>query len=285
MSRVRVPSIALFSLPKLTPMTTLEAIILGIIQGLTEFFPVSSSAHLELGQLFLGLKDLHNYVLFNLICHLGTVMAIIAVFHQQIWELLSKDRTRLYQIFLGTLPLFPLAFLTKPLKSMFDQPQYLGFFFLLTALLLYSGIRFSREILPEVRIKNRWRDAFLIGLFQAVAILPGISRSGSTISGGRLLGWSQQEAIQFSFLLAIPAVFGGITLELLQLFFKTTQDAQVTGLSWIQYGAGFLTAFGVGYLTLLSLLKLAAKEKFRYFVWYCLFLGIATILYFHLQVL
>lgn len=263
-------------------MSTFEAVILGIIQGLTEFFPVSSSAHLELGQIFLGLKDLHHYVLFNLICHLGTVLAIFVVFFEQICNLFKTDRTRIYQIILGTLPLFPLVLVLKPIKTMFDQPQYLGFFFLVTASLLYAGIRFGSQATPEVRDRNRWRDALIIGMFQAAAILPGVSRSGSTISGGRLLGWNQLEAITFSFLLAIPAIFGGITLEIIQLMIgsKTTPPG-MPSMSWIQYGAGFITAFGVGYLTLLYLMKLAAKGKFIYFVWYCLLLGIATILYFN----
>lgn len=265
-------------------MTTLEAVILGFIQGLTEFFPVSSSAHLELGQLFLGLTNLHHYVLFNLICHLGTVLAILVVFRAQILALFYTERTRLYQIALGTLPLFPLILILKPIKAMFDQPQYLGFFFLITASLLYAGIRFGTQKIPELRVQHRWRDALIIGVFQAVAILPGVSRSGSTISGGRMLGWSQQEAIIFSFLLAIPAIFGGITLEIIQLVIGSKVTPATSEMGWIQYGAGFLTAFGIGYLTLLYLMKLAAKDRFIYFVWYCLFLGMATIFYFNVVI-
>lgn len=262
-------------------MSTLEAVILGIIQGLTEFLPISSSGHLELGQLFLGLKNLDHYILFNLVCHLGTLLAIFFVFADQIRTTFT-NRTRMYQIVLGTIPLVPLVLLIKPLKTLFNQPQYLGFCFLFTAFLLYAGIRFG-SVVPDncQRQRHRWRDALLIGLFQAVAILPGVSRSGSTISGGMLLGWKQQDAIAFSFLLAIPAILGATVIELWQLL----KDSQVNSLDppligWMEYVAGFLTAFGVGYLALRFLIKLATKNKFIYFVWYCLLIGSATILYF-----
>src|SRR5258705_3070450 len=124
MSRVQVPSIA--QLSPFLAMSTFEAIILGIIQGLTEFLPVSSSGHLELGQYVLGLTHLDRYVLFNLVCHLGTLCAVFAVFLPQIKDTLVSDRKKLIQVIIGTLPLFPLVLLMKPIKSLFDQPQYLG---------------------------------------------------------------------------------------------------------------------------------------------------------------
>ena len=258
-------------------MSTLEAIILGILQGLTEFLPVSSSGHLELGQHLLGLTNLDSYIIFNLVCHLGTLLALVIVFSTQIKAAFLTERTRFIQVILGTLPLFPLVLILKPIKSVFDQPQYLGWCFLLTALFLYLGIRLG-SIASQVQLDRRkWSDPLIIGLFQAVAILPGVSRSGSTISAGRILGWSRQEAVTFSFLLAIPAILGGVTLEILQLAFKQTSMPSV---ALTAYVAGFITSFGVGYLALLLLMRLAAKDKFIYFVWYCLFIGIATILYF-----
>lgn len=262
-------------------MSTLEALILGIIQGLTEFLPVSSSGHLELGQFFLGLTDLHHYILFDLVCHLGTLLAVIIVFFQQIKQVLVEDRTRLFQIVLGTLPLFPLVLLIKPIKALFDQPEYLGYCFLLTALLLYLGIRLG-PLIEARRKPSRWNDALVIGIFQAVAILPGVSRSGATISAGRLLGWSSQDAIQFSFLLAIPAILGGVTLELLQLATSSqspSSSSNIVGLP--QYLLGFISSLVVGYIALCWMMKLAAKNKFQYFVWYCIFIGITTLVYFN----
>lgn len=258
-------------------MSIIEAIILGIIQGLTEFFPVSSSGHLELGQHLLGLSDLHQYIFFNLICHLGTLFAVIIVFSTQIWSTLTTERKQLFLIFLATLPLFPLVLILKPIKTMFDQPELLGYCFLFTALLLYLGTRASEFVQPKP--KPTWKDALIVGLFQAIAILPGVSRSGATISAGRLLGWQQQEAVTFSFLLAIPTILGGITLESLQIIADNNDLFHRVG-EW-QYFLGFLTSMVVGLFALRYVMQLAAKGKFLYFVWYCLALGIFTIWYFN----
>ncbi len=260
-------------------MSTLEAILLGIIQGLTEFFPISSSGHLELGQIFLGLTNLDHYVLFNLVCHLGTLLAVFFVFFEQIKQTFLSDRVRFAQVVLGTLPLFPLVLVIAPIKALFDQPQYLGYCFFFTAFLLYMGIRMGECTPSAILKKRRWRDALIIGTFQAVAILPGVSRSGATISAGRLLGWKQEEAVTFSFLLAIPAILGGVTLELLQLL---KSGASLPPIAGMQYAAGFFTSLGVGYLALQWLIQLAAKGRLIYFVWYCLFIGTATALYFNL---
>ncbi|MCE5319136.1 MAG: undecaprenyl-diphosphate phosphatase [Parachlamydia sp.] len=271
MSRVRIPSFAHF-----LPMTSIEAIILGIIQGLTEFLPVSSSGHLILAQKLLGMENLHDYVVFDLVCHLGTLLAIFFVFYRSIISLFTEQRRLFWQVCLGTLPLFPLVLAIKPIKELFNQPENLGFFFLITAFLLWCGIRFGKakeEKMPETR---PWRDPLVIGLFQAFAIVPGVSRSGSTTAAARLLGWSYEEALRFSFLLAIPAILGGISIELLQLFLKAESALPQIGL--VPYAAGFVTSFAVGLGALTWLLRLAAKEKFIYFVWYCLFLGLASLI-------
>lgn len=265
-------------------MSTLEAIILGIIQGLTEFLPVSSSGHLELGQKLMGMKNLDHYIIFDLVCHLGTLLAIFYIFFPQIKNILAFDRVGLYQIILGTLPLFPLLLIMKPIESIFDQPQNLGYCFLLTAVLLYAGIRFGRSESFEALHKRQWRNPVVIGIFQAVAILPGVSRSGSTISAARLLGWQKQDALAFSFMLAIPAILGGTALELFKLFFKPGLHAP-DSIGFVQYAAGFATSFVIGCAALLLLMKLAAKDsRFIYFAWYCFFLGIATTWYFNFAV-
>lgn len=260
-------------------MSTLEAIFLGLIQGITEFLPISSSGHLVLVQNLLGLKNIKEFIVFDVICHLGTLLAIFIVFAKKIKEIVLHEREMLYKILVALLPLFPLLFILKPIKALFDQPQYLGYFFLCTALILYVGIRFGRESSAAEMPKRSWRDALTIGLFQAFAILPGISRSGSTISGARLLGWRYEQAITFSFLLAIPTILGGVIVELSQVLLKP-HDHPLPQLSWIQYAAGFLFSFIFGLISLIFLQRLATKQRFMYFVWYCLFLGILTTLYF-----
>jgi undecaprenyl-diphosphatase len=258
-----------------------EAIILGVIQGLTEFLPVSSSGHLTLGQHFLGLSDLHHYILFDLVCHLGTLLAIFVIFFSEIKRILIKDSSRLNQIILATLPLFPLALLIKPLHTFFDQPKYLGFCFLMTAFLLLIGIKWGYEISQPKKSKQPWRDSLIIGFFQAIAILPGISRSGSTISAARLLGWNRQDAAIFSFLLAIPAILGATILELSQLILHPQAHLSNPPMGWLSYALGFITSFVIGSLSLILLLKFVSQNKLMVFVWYCLFLGIVTIFYFN----
>lgn len=262
------------------PMTLIEAIILGIIQGLTEFFPVSSSGHLALGQYLLGMRDLHQYIFFDLICHLGTLIALLIVYYSEIKTLFLKNPTGIKQVLIGTLPLFPLVLILKPIKSLFDQPHYLGYFFLFSSFMLAMGIYFGKKATAYQQQKHPFRDACIIGLFQAVAILPGISRSGTTISAGRLLKWNTTEAITFSFLLAIPAILGAITLESFQLLRSHWNgDSVSASIGFSQYCAGFIFSFGIGYLALKALMRVAAKEKFSYFAWYCLFIGLFSIVY------
>jgi undecaprenyl-diphosphatase len=262
-------------------VTLIYAILLGIVQGLTEFLPISSSGHLTIAQHLLGLQDLEQFVTFDLVCHLGTLLAIVAVYPSQIQSLASqKNRKGLYQLILGTLPLFPIVFLLKPIESLFDKPHLLGFFFFINAAVLYSGIRWGYQKSEAKKEKKWWQDALAIGFFQVGAIFPGISRSGSTISGARILGWDQNRAMTFSFLLAIPAIIGGTALKLLQVF--VGRQNLGSDLSLSIYTAGFATSFFVGYFALLLLIKLASKEKFLYFVWYSLFLGTAICSYFYI---
>jgi undecaprenyl-diphosphatase len=259
-------------------MTTWEAILLGFIQGITEFLPISSSGHLELSQYFLGFQDLDKYVLFNLVCHLGTLGSIFYIFYPQIKQSVTTDHKRFLQVVCGTLPLFPLVLILKPIKSVFDQPEYLGVCFLITAALLFASVLIHVKLSVQNE-RRRWTDPLAIGLVQAVAILPGISRSGATISAARLLGWTKEEAIQFSFLLAIPAILGGTVLEVWQLIKSTTPTA--ASISFLPYAAAFLTSFIVGCLALKGLIRMVANDKWIYFAWYCLFLGLMTFLYFN----
>lgn len=260
-------------------MTTIDAIILGIVQGLTEFLPVSSSGHLHLVEHFLGLEKLDQYILFDLACHLGALAAVLIVFSPYIRNLFNVDKTRLYQIGIAILPLFPLVLLMKPIKAAYADPSYLGFFFLMTSAILFLGIRFGKTVAAAEQHKHRWRDALSIGLWQALAILPGVSRSGSTISGARMLGWNATDAVSFSFLLAIPTILGGTVLEFLNWY---RHPESVADLPTFLYLSGFLVSFIVGFAALKLLIYLAGRNKFSYFAWYCLFLGLATTWYFRL---
>lgn len=257
-------------------MSIFEAILLGMIQGITEFFPISSSGHLLLCQKLMGFKNLENYLFFDLVCHCGTLLSVLFIFYRDILELLS-DRRKFFQLLIGTLPLFPLVFILKPIKVFFNDPKYLGFFFLLTALLLYLGERFS-SCAEKKDSEADFKDAFKIGLLQALAILPGVSRSGCTISGARILGWEIKHAITFSFLLSVPAILGGMCLEFYKLRAKSGEVLVEIDLSI--YLAALATSFLIGYLALKVLFQLAFSGKFKIFVWYCLALGTATLAFF-----
>lgn len=248
-------------------MTTVQAILLGIVQGLTEFFPVSSSGHLKLAERWLGLENLEQYIAFDLACHLGTLCSIFVIFGRDIINMLFKNRERMNQVILGTLPLFPLLLIMKPIKGLFDRPEFLGYFFIITAALIWLGMRFEPK--PS---KSKWKDALIIGSFQALAILPGISRSGSTISGARLLGWTPGEALSFSFLLAIPAILGGSVIELSKLV--SLSPSELPSVPLAQYLVGFITSFIVGTASLHILKSLVRNHSFMYFAWYCLLLGL-----------
>jgi len=259
-------------------MTLLEAFFLGLIQGLTEFLPVSSSGHLELAQYFLGFEQLQNYLFFGLVCHLGTLGAIIYIYFPEIKKGVIHHKSLLIKLLLGTLPLFPLVLLIKPIKAFFDRPEYLGFCFLVTSALIFASVSLRFD-LPLTQNKRRRLDPLIIGIFQAFAILPGISRSGATISAARFLGWNKEEAIRFSFLLAIPAICGGTILELRHLW---NQPASLpVNMQIGQYMIGFGTSFAVGCLSLHLLQRLMVNDKWHYFAWYCLFLGLATTWYFN----
>lgn len=248
-----------------------DAFILGLVQGITEFLPVSSSGHLILIQHFLGYQNFKEFILFDLVCHLGTLAAILIVFATSIKDLLH-DQKKIGSLFIAILPLFFLLPFLKEIKSLFETAEYLGFSFLFTSALLLIAEKMS-YVKPEPALADSYyRDRLKIGISQAFAIIPGISRSGTTISTARLLGWKPQEAATFSFLLSIPTIMGGIVLEIL----KFSQS----NLAWTIYLLGFATSFFVGIVTLKLLLKLLGTAQFKFFAWYLLLLGMFSLYHF-----
>ena len=235
-------------------MTYLQALILGIVQGLTEFLPVSSSTHLALAKRFLGCE---SSLYFDLICHLGTLIAALIVLWKEVWAVLRSPK--LIGLFtLALLPLIPAYLLFKPIRVLFaDQP---GAFLLCTSALLFgaSWIQF--------RTSSKWKDVLCIGVAQSLALIPGISRSGSTIAVARMLGWEWKEAARFSFLLAMPAILGGSILETMH-----------GGLETLDRGAilcGFAASLLVGLASIRLLFWLLDKGTLKPFAFYCLGIGI-----------
>lgn len=251
-------------------MTFFQALLIGIIQGVTEFLPISSSGHLTLVQHLLGIGHLEQMLLFDLFCHLGTLLAIIIIFWNSI---ISLNRSTLFLIALGTAPLFFILPILKEIESTYQKPELLWLFFLITAFILYTGTRFH----PKKKTPPKM-SSFLIGIAQTIALFPGVSRSGTTISAARLLGWKKEEAVTYSFLLAIPAILGGVLLKGGSAILYPTSSI---ALPLSCYLTGFLSSFIIGIGSLKLLIFLFAKDQFMYFVYYCLIAACASIILFN----
>ncbi|MFZ5365976.1 MAG: undecaprenyl-diphosphate phosphatase [Patescibacteria group bacterium] len=252
-----------------------QVIILAAVQGLTEFLPVSSSGHLVILQNFFGLTK--PPVLFDILLHVGTLGAIFFYFRKGLAQIMSGLAQKkkesvdiLWVVFLGTIPAALIGwFFEREIELAFNSFQAVGLAFLFTAGLLFSS--------SLVKNKNRqfnqlkWLDALLVGLFQAVAILPGVSRSGSTIVSGLWRGLSSEAAFIFSFYLAIPAILGALVLKSGDLLVYS-QTELIQGLG------GMIIAGVVGFFALKILEKTLKGTKFFWFGVYCLVLGIIVLL-------
>lgn len=259
----------------------LDAIILGILQGLTEFLPISSSGHLVLGQHFLNVLDPNRHdVAFEVVLHLGTLLAVFAAYRRDIARLFlallpgrpadgrtAGDRRLVVSILVASLPAAFVGLLFKDqLQEAFGRPHLVAMLLLVTGAVLLVGDRLARG--ARSAEDAGWGRAFLVGCAQAVAILPGISRSGSTIVAGIAAGIKPVEAARLSFLISIPAVSGAALLEL----------RHFDSLGGALYGpaalaAGFVSSAVVGYLALQWLLVAVRRRNLSWFAAYCLLLG------------
>ena len=252
-------------------VSVLEALILGIIQGITEWLPVSSSGHLALAQNFLGITQ---PVVFDLILHVGTLIVVFLVFYKELFQVIkgffsfdkcNKDFMLSLYLIIATLITGVIGVIFNEFfVKAFENLRIIGIGFLITAMILFfSKIGKSNKKLGLI-------DSVFIGLAQALSILPGVSRSGSTIGIGLIRNVDRKEVAVFSFLLAIPAIIGGFVFQFNQ------SGLNIEALPLI---IGFLTSFVVGYLSLKWLLKVIYHGNFHYFGWYVLVLGIITLIF------
>ena len=262
-------------------MDLLEALVLGIIQGITEWLPVSSSGHLVIGQELLGLPTGDN-LLFDLMVHMGTVLAVCTYFRRELWRiclaLLSRREHRDEQltqlrllglmILLGTVPIALAGVVFADRVDEAFTIELVGAALIVNAVVLVIAERVgSRAEKRTVRAV----DAIVIGVFQAIAVLPGISRSGFTISGGMFRGVEREMAATFAFLLSVPALLGAFAYGVYAL------DEQ--GSDLLILFAGALSAFVVGLMSIDYLLKAVRSGKLWVFGAYCLILGTAVLAY------
>ena len=278
-------------------MSYFETIILGLVQGIAEFLPISSSGHLVIVEALLrklGSRaalegSLEDNLELNVALHFGTLLSILVVYRQQLLTLIASafrvvlqprqaaegDRSNLgviVAIVIATLPVVVVGLLFKDqLEQVFNTPIAAGFGLCVTCGLLFLTPRIDRGTQPLEQI--HWSNAILVGLFQAVAPMPGISRSGTTIVGGMLSGLRRDAAANFSFLIAIPAILGATILHAKDLL---EQGAGETPPGAIL--AGTVVAFVVGLAALKLLLRLVAAGKLVWFAWYCLVDGVSVII-------
>jgi undecaprenyl-diphosphatase len=251
-------------------MSFFESIILGIIQALTEFFPISSSAHLKIASHFLHAEE---NILLDLSCHLGTLGALLVFLHKDIMLIIKHSREKLLLLFSALIPLVPCYFLLKPFRVWASSLHLVGFFLIATGLILLAG-----QYLSVSRSQNRkLRDSLIIGAAQSMALIPGISRSASTISCAKILGWEAKEAVRFSFLLSIPTIVGGNIWE----FAKKASSAACVFPELSGLIAAFISSFLIGLLLVPKAIRWLEKGNLRPCAWYCFILGAFAVFYFN----
>lgn len=264
-------------------MSILEAFILGLIQGLTEFLPVSSSGHIELGKAVLGVDiSASESLSFSVAVHAATALSTIVVFRDDIIMLIkllferewwNAGRQYILFIIISMIPAVLVGLFYKDeIESLFDGNLLLvGMMLIVTGLLLFMTTRVKRE-----RGKMSIVNSIILGVSQAVAILPGISRSGATIGTALLLGVEKTRAARFSFLMVIPVILGAMSKDVLDM---QSGAEVVSESSMIPLAVGFITAFVTGLLACTWMVNLVKKSKLVYFAYYCFIVGFIAIAY------
>ena len=270
-------------------MTYLSSFLLGLVQGLAEFLPISSSGHLSIAQNLLGLNtEIPEF--FDVLLHLGTLVAVFVAYWRDICDMVAElirgvgdlvhgttprqvppARRLILLIIVGTLPLFILLPIHKQVQALSNNMVFIGAALVVTGFLLFACdlVRKGKKTERTATIA----DVLVVGLGQAIATLPGISRSGMTITTGCFMGFERKFAVRFSFLLSIPAVLGANILSL--------KDALDAGIIWAEvpmYVVGVVTAAVVGYACIRLLRLVAEKGRFGAFAYYCWAVGLLTLL-------
>lgn len=254
-------------------MNVIEAALLGLLQGLGEFLPISSSGHLLLGRMLLGLTidESPAYKMLDILLHVGTLIPILIVFWKDWWAILKnpfKSKTLLL-LFVASMPTLVVKFIFDDFIDGCDTGWFLGVSFLMTAIFLLvaeyvSGRKQSKTDKPG------FLHAIVMGCMQGVALLPGVSRSGSTLAGGLLSGLDRKSAAKFSFMMSAPAIAGALLLE----GKDAIEEGWITELDLLPTLVGVLVAAVVGYLAIRFMLKLITKVSLNWFALYVAILGV-----------
>ena len=271
-------------------MTYLTAFLLGLVQGVAEFLPISSSGHLAIAQNLLGLEDAGSVPeFFDVLLHLGTLIAVFAAYWTDICEMVVEffrgigdlahrstpspvppARRLILLIIVGTLPLFAVLPIRRHVQGLTNNMVFVGAALIVTGILLFLCDRARKG--RKTERSATWLDALLVGVGQAVATLPGVSRSGMTITAGCFVGYERRFAVRFSFLLSIPAVLGANILSI-----KDAVQAGIVGAEVPMYLVGVAVAAVTGYLCIRLLKYIADKGRFGAFAYYCWAAGVLTL--------
>lgn len=272
-------------------MTLIDAVVQAVIQGLTEFLPVSSSGHISLYQHFTGNSG-EGALLFSAILHLGTLVAVFIAFRDTIWALLKEcvslikdlftgkfkwstmngERRMIIMLIISLLMLVPFYLFKDFFEGIAEDSDIIieGFCFIYTSiiLMLSDNCAKGRKNPENITLK----DSVTVGIFQGIALLPGVSRSGSTICGGLFSGFSRDTAVKYSFILGIPAILGGCLLEI-----KDAVEQNAVEVDFLPYIVGMAVAAVVGIMAIKMVSWLVNSNKFKIFAFYTFVLGICVI--------
>lgn len=267
------------------------SILMGLIQGIAEFLPISSSGHLALFQAFFGMEDMEdNHMFFTVLLHFGTLISVCAVYWRDIVDMIRefflgiaalcgrKDtgvtpppaRRLVLLIIVATLPLFVMVFLNDAINALFSNPILVSCALLATGFILYFSDRMAKG--HKTARNASVADALIVGCGQALAVIPGLSRSGTTISVGMMRGFDRSFAVRFSFLMSLPAVLGANILEI--------KDAVAAGFPMEElpvYLVGVAVSAVVGYFAIRLVKSLSDKGKFGKFAYYCWAVGLGSL--------
>ncbi|MCX8153110.1 MAG: undecaprenyl-diphosphate phosphatase [Candidatus Bathyarchaeota archaeon] len=253
-------------------MDLLQTVMLGIIQGLTEWLPISSTGHLRVAERLLGLRV---PIVFDGLLHLGTIVITLFFFRMEIKALLialgkmdfkSEEGRLIIPIIVGTVPTVLIGlFFGDAIETAFSQLLPIAGAFIVCGFFLYIS-RFGQERSADIGL---WKAA-VIGTMQGIAIIPGVSRSGLTIAVALLLGIKREKAFNFSFFLSVPAIIGALGLTM----YEQHAALALTSATWIELLAGVVTSMIVGYLALSSLRRIVVRRKFYFFAFYCWFFSV-----------
>jgi len=264
-------------------MNWIEAFILGIIQGLTEFLPVSSSGHLELGKALFGIHSSESMT-FTIVVHAATVLSILVVFRKDIVGLFkslftfknNEDNKFIIKLLLSAIPVVILGLkFGDELENLFTANVML----VGVMLILTGGLLTWAHYAKSGKRKINFLDAIIIGVAQAIAVIPGISRSGATISAALILGNKKSEAARFSFLMVIIPILGAVGKDIYDNYISASSVASTEQLSLSVLSIGFIAAFLSGLLACSWMLKIVKNSKLIYFAIYCVVIGVAAITY------